>query len=272
MTLSTTCAEQQSSSPPRSTGKELDSRSGNETFKYRDYASSVGRWLSPDPSGLSTADLADPQSFNLYSYVGNRPLTVVDLMGLCWRGFHWACRIVKGVENVTISAKNKIRYGEWTTNTQQAEIRQIDRQNAADTNSYQRETGGSNFQRNAPNDAIGPSYWVTYWKIFSFKDLLKNDWNCYRNVAFPAIADDLNPFKPGIGTGADAAAALSRSSLEAAGAWSLERGLTVPLRSSVVRAGLSNSERFGKASGELSLLGADIALGHAVYAEYKGCQ
>src|SRR6185437_15881971 len=50
------------------TGKERDAESGNDYFKYRYYASSMGRWLSPDPSGLSSASLSDPQSLNLYDY------------------------------------------------------------------------------------------------------------------------------------------------------------------------------------------------------------
>jgi RHS repeat-associated protein len=81
------------------TGKERDTESGNDYFKYRYYASSTGRWLSPDPSGLMYANAADPQSFNLYSYVGNEPLTRADLLGLCWRGFNWACNLYQRVRN-----------------------------------------------------------------------------------------------------------------------------------------------------------------------------
>ncbi len=81
------------------TGKERDAESGNDYFKYRYYASSMGRWLSPDPSGLTHADLGNPQSLNLYNYVGNRPLTIKDLDGLCWQGFQWACNIIQRFEN-----------------------------------------------------------------------------------------------------------------------------------------------------------------------------
>ena len=31
--------------------------------------SSVGRWLSPDPAGLSAVDPSNPQSWNRYVYV-----------------------------------------------------------------------------------------------------------------------------------------------------------------------------------------------------------
>jgi hypothetical protein len=42
----------------------------------------TGRFLSPDPSGLAYANLFNPQSFNLYGYVQNNPLTNTDPTGL----------------------------------------------------------------------------------------------------------------------------------------------------------------------------------------------
>jgi RHS repeat-associated protein len=85
--------------PPISTGKERDSESGNDYFKYRYYASSMGRWLSPDPSGMTHVNLANPQELNLYNYVGNNPLTRADLDGLCWKGFQWACNLGQAIDN-----------------------------------------------------------------------------------------------------------------------------------------------------------------------------
>jgi hypothetical protein len=38
--------------------------------------------MSPDPSGLAFADPENPQSFNLYAYVNNNPLSFVDPTGL----------------------------------------------------------------------------------------------------------------------------------------------------------------------------------------------
>jgi RHS repeat-associated protein len=64
------------------TGKERDSESGLDYFGYRHYSSAMGRWISPDPTGLDYADLTNPQSFNLYSYVLNNPLKFVDPNGL----------------------------------------------------------------------------------------------------------------------------------------------------------------------------------------------
>ena len=64
------------------TGKERDSESGNDYFGARYYASSMGRFMSPDWSAkedpVPYADLNNPQSLNLYSYVNNNPLTKND--------------------------------------------------------------------------------------------------------------------------------------------------------------------------------------------------
>ena len=78
MTFSGVCATTVCFSVSRSTGKERDSESGNDYFGARYYASSMGRFMSPDPSGLAYADPTNPQSLNLYSYVLNNPLVNTD--------------------------------------------------------------------------------------------------------------------------------------------------------------------------------------------------
>jgi len=68
-----------------STGKERDSESGNDYFGARYYASSMGRFMSPDWSAkvapVPYAKLDNPQTLNLYAYVGNNPLRYVDADG-----------------------------------------------------------------------------------------------------------------------------------------------------------------------------------------------
>ena len=67
------------------TGKERDAESGLDYFGARYYASSMGRWASVDwatkPTPIPFATLANPQSLNLYSYVGNDPLSERDSDG-----------------------------------------------------------------------------------------------------------------------------------------------------------------------------------------------
>lgn len=64
------------------TGKERDAESGNDYFGARYYASSMGRFLTPDWSAkvepVPYSKLDDPQTLNLYTYVGNNPFTRID--------------------------------------------------------------------------------------------------------------------------------------------------------------------------------------------------
>jgi hypothetical protein len=53
-----------------------------ERFPARQYFKTEGRWISPDPAGLSAVDLTNPQSLNRYAYVNNNPLGLVDPTGM----------------------------------------------------------------------------------------------------------------------------------------------------------------------------------------------
>jgi RHS repeat-associated protein len=71
------------------TGKERDAESGLDYFGARYYASNMGRFMSPDWAAKAEpvpyAKLDNPQSLNLYSYVGNNPLSRFDPDG------HYQC-------------------------------------------------------------------------------------------------------------------------------------------------------------------------------------
>ncbi len=62
------------------TGKERDTESGNDYFGARYYASSMGRWLSPDKP-FADQHAQNPQSWNLYAYARNNPLIIFDPNG-----------------------------------------------------------------------------------------------------------------------------------------------------------------------------------------------
>jgi RHS repeat-associated protein len=61
----------------------LDAVRQSERARY--YSSNDARWMTPDwssdPEAVPYADLTDPQSLNLYSYVGNNPLSSSDSDG-----------------------------------------------------------------------------------------------------------------------------------------------------------------------------------------------
>jgi RHS repeat-associated protein len=70
-----------SAHPSISTGKERDQESGNDYFGARYYASSMGRFMSPDPF-LNSGHPNNPQTWNRYTYGLNNPLVVLDPTGL----------------------------------------------------------------------------------------------------------------------------------------------------------------------------------------------
>jgi RHS repeat-associated protein len=64
------------------TGKERDSETSLDHTQFRQYTSSLARWITPDPAGLAAADPSNPQSWNRYAYVLNNPLRAIDPTGL----------------------------------------------------------------------------------------------------------------------------------------------------------------------------------------------
>ncbi len=64
------------------TGDERDSESNLDHTQFRQYSSSLGRWMHPDPAGLAAVDPSNPQSWNRYAYVLDDPLDLVDPLGL----------------------------------------------------------------------------------------------------------------------------------------------------------------------------------------------
>jgi RHS repeat-associated protein len=79
------------------TGKERDTESGNDYFGARYYASTMGRFMSPDWSAqqdpVPYAKLDNPQTLNLYGYMQNNPLGGVDQDGHC----DWCQRLLNTV-------------------------------------------------------------------------------------------------------------------------------------------------------------------------------
>jgi RHS repeat-associated protein len=67
-----------SSTPQKFTGKERDAETGLDYFGARYYSGALGRFMTSDPGPFV---VADPQSWNRYSYVRNSPLRFIDPKG-----------------------------------------------------------------------------------------------------------------------------------------------------------------------------------------------
>jgi len=64
------------------TGKERDAETGLDYFGARYFSSAQGRFTSPDPIHIMPQKLLDPQQWNMYAYVRNNPLRLVDPTGM----------------------------------------------------------------------------------------------------------------------------------------------------------------------------------------------
>jgi len=62
---------------PKFTGQDYDGETLLAFYQARHLASGLGRFMSVDP-GNAGADLGNPQSWNMYGYVGGNPMVYVD--------------------------------------------------------------------------------------------------------------------------------------------------------------------------------------------------
>ncbi len=59
-----------------------DPETNLEHTLFRQYSGTQGRWLTPDPKGMSSTDPSYPQSWNRYAYVKNNAVNATDPTGL----------------------------------------------------------------------------------------------------------------------------------------------------------------------------------------------
>ena len=94
------------------TGKERDTESGNDYFLARYYSSNMGgRFLTPDwsknPEGVPYANYTNPQTLNLYAYVGDNPLSLADADGHCTDTTNAPCALMEAAKKNTEAEQSK---------------------------------------------------------------------------------------------------------------------------------------------------------------------
>ena len=60
---------------------DYDSETATSHAQFRQYSSTQGRWMRPDPY-MGSYDFSNPQSMNRYAYALNNPLSYIDPTGL----------------------------------------------------------------------------------------------------------------------------------------------------------------------------------------------
>ena len=105
ITTSRADAGRAGSSYPFLTLKERDNETGLDYFEARYYSSTQGRFSGADDSKYSIR--TDPQTWNLYEYVRNGPLTRTDPTGRNWFQFQGAWYWFKEKEHTFIDSSGK---------------------------------------------------------------------------------------------------------------------------------------------------------------------
>ena len=145
----------------RYTGKERDSESSLDYFGARMYGSTMGRFMSPDPSGLLAAKPQNPQSWNMYAYAMNNPLINIDPTGLDCVYANDAGNGVESIDHDSNSGECGSNGGTWAPgyvdenwahfnqNTNMFQVGSVDGAGKNATVDY------TNFQSGAQTDANG---------------------------------------------------------------------------------------------------------------------
>ena len=244
-------------------GMERDSPSGLARTIFRQFSSNYGRWLSPDPYNGSY-DLANPQSLNRYAYVFNNPTNYIDPLGL--DGNHVVYSGGCYYFYSETSSSNYGANGNLVMNVSD-ELLWVDCPNASGSSGSGTVIagvgGGGSGGGTSSNSVLSSQFFHQWWKDVK---------SCWIDTGLGTIADQLNPLSPSVSNAAQSAVdSAGAAALAGAASHSLERGLVVPLRSSIVRAGVGASEALGEASGWIMIANLYLGIGKAAKAEWQQC-
>jgi RHS repeat-associated protein len=245
------------------TGMNQDTAANVYDFPAREYGTQ-GRWPSPDPAGVAAVDPIDPQTWNRYAYVRNSPLNAVDPLGLecVWDDGSYdsandpdtgSPALCQGAGGTWIDPQFFVDFGlsDWSS----APDAGLAALAGALQNGYNLAQFGPGMNGWGLMPSITNSTWSflgnnsVWWGNF-LKQFIKfsggpgNIPTC-AGEALQSMGNTMNPFTFGPSTVTDAAApavqaiAMNQSVAQTQASidgYIAERGLTVPLRSSVVRA------------------------------------
>lgn len=127
------------------TGKERDAESGLDYFGARYDASSLGRFMTPDPFNIFALKpkqflswISNPQRWNKYAYALNNPVTLIDPDGLnaCDTNNDSTCKVT-----ITIKDRSTDKNGKY--NDQYTNVKNQQNYNAVGTVSVNGKEAGT---------------------------------------------------------------------------------------------------------------------------------
>jgi RHS repeat-associated protein len=286
-------------------GQDGDFTLGASTYYFpeRQYRSSQGRWLSPDPAGSGAADPSNPQSWNRYAYVLNNPLRATDPDGLwcVWENDPKTGESAGHDDDPSNGGATKENCdalgGHWdpfdtitgVVTDGNGNVTQINYQGGTCTTA-DCGAGGTleQFDQSLRSYSVlskNPSWTGDFLASFFSRNIFATAWRstveeggCDR-LMFTTFAEDFNPLPSDQLDASDvkelAPKVAGKAILTGATAYSISKGLTVPLRSSVYRGirakALSNATKIEEAAPyvQFGYATAD-AIGTAGEAAYNG--
>jgi RHS repeat-associated protein len=176
------------------TGKERDSETQLDYFGARYYSNGLGRWVSADwspiPIPVPYADFYDPQSLNLYQFVGGNPASKADPDGhgpdleslvIAWTIDTYGPRVLPAVKSVARDIGNagsdffdkaahgfNAAYSNCSCNQQPAQSSPEEDSKQNNNNSLQQNTKAEQAKANAAKGAASEK------KVLADKGLTKN--------------------------------------------------------------------------------------------------
>jgi RHS repeat-associated protein len=93
----------------RFTSYDRSTNTGLDYAVNRFYNAAQGRFTQVDPIGMASVSLTDPQTLNLYVYVGNDPINRIDPDGLFWK---WVGNAFKAIGRA-FKAAFKVLGNKW---------------------------------------------------------------------------------------------------------------------------------------------------------------
>ncbi len=233
------------------TGDIHDAESNLDHAQFRQYSSTLGRWMHPDPAGLAAVDPSNPQSWNRYAYVDDDPLNLTDSSGL-----YPVCLGSSLFDQVDFYVDEKYQGSDLTYigNLCGDQGQRL----PPDRSGLLIHGGGGGGSGRGGGNGSGDNWWGTFAKeFFKLSGGPGNVPTC-AGEALKQIAAEFIPFSPGgasmIQATAPAGQAVAFNSAVAqtetsVGAYIAARGLTVPLRSSVVRGMIAQGAESAVAAG-----------------------